>query len=183
MINPKPRFEAVALIHLDATYNLARWLVRDPHIAQDMVQEAYLRALKYYATFRGGDIRPWLLSIVRNTCYTWLQQDSQRRYDVDFNEERDSENMSLFNVQGESNPETLLLCKQEDAKVNSAINALPAIFREVLILRELEELSYEDIAIVANIPPGTVMSRLARARAMLRNSLTRPAEIGAHNGQ
>jgi len=147
------------------------------------VQEAYLRALKYYATFRGGEIRSWLLGIVRNTCYTWLQQDGQRRGDVEFDEERDSENMSLFDAQGENNPEALFMRKQEDAVVNNAINALPVIFREVLILRELEELSYEEIAIVANIPAGTVMSRLARARAMLRNSLVDKSQTGARNGQ
>lgn len=175
LIKPKPRFETVALVHLDAAYNLARWLVRDQHAAQDMVQEAYLRALKYYDTFRGGDhggdIRPWLLGIVRNTCYTWLKQHSQRKEDVEFDEERDGGYFELMYEAGDSNPESLLLKKQEGTQVNLAISRLPAAFREVLILRELEELSYEDIAAVADIPLGTVMSRLSRARAMLRTSL------------
>ena len=177
MIKPKPRFEAVALAHLDASYTLARWLVRDQHAAQDVVQEAYLRALRYYDTFRGGEIRPWLLCIVRNTCYTWLKQQGQRKDDVEFDEERDGENLELtYGISG-NDPESLLLHKQESAKVNQAIETLPAVFREVLILRELEEMSYEDIAAVADIPLGTVMSRLSRARAMLRVALVRTTEL------
>ena len=169
LIKPKPRFEVAALAHLDASYNLARWLVRDPHAAQDAVQEAYLRALRYYDSFRGDDMRPWLLGIVRNTCYTWLKQHSQRRDDVEFDDERDG--VVSADEPSASNPEALLVRKQTGEQVNRAIDVLPAVFREVLILRELEELSYEDIAAVADIPLGTVMSRLARARAMLRTSL------------
>jgi len=171
LIKPKPHFETVALAHLDAAYNLARWLLRDQHAAQDVVQEAYLRALKYYDTFRGGDIRPWLLSIVRNTCYTWLKQRSLRKGDVEFDEENDSESFVAMYEIPENNPEVLLLKKQEGEQVNQAISGLPVTFREVLILREIEGMSYEDIATVTNIPLGTVMSRLSRARAMLRISL------------
>jgi len=171
LIKPKPRFETVALVHLDAAYNLARWLLRDQHAAQDAVQEAYLRAFKYYDMFRGGDIRPWLLGIVRNTCYTWLKQHSRHKEDIEFDEERDGGSFGVMHETPENNPESLLLTKQEGAQINQAISGLPAIFREVLILRELEEMSYEDIAAVANIPLGTVMSRLSRARAMLRISL------------
>ena len=167
-------FESVAMTYLNAAYNLARWLVRDEHIAQDMVQEAYLRALKYRESFRGGDMRPWLLSIVRNTCYTWLEQSRQREDDVEFDEERDSGNCELILEQAEDNPEALIMRKQERMRLNKSINALPSTFREVLILRELEELSYEDIAVVVAIPVGTVMSRLSRARAMLRVALKHP---------
>ena len=167
-------FESVAMTYLNAAYNLARWLVRDEHIAQDMVQEAYLRALKYRESFRGGDMRPWLLSIVRNTCYTWLEQNREREDDVEFDEERDSGNCELILEQAEDNPEALIMRKQERMRLNKSINALPSTFREVLILRELEELSYEDIAVVVAIPVGTVMSRLSRARAMLRVALKHP---------
>jgi RNA polymerase sigma factor (sigma-70 family) len=175
LIERKPQFDAVALTHLDAAYNLARWLVRDEHVAQDMVQEGYLRALKYYDGFRGGsDIRPWLLRIVRNTCYTWLQSSKRDEDRVEFDEERDSSTYESIFDRPDNNPEALLLRKQESERVNLAINALPPAFREVLVLRELEELSYEEIAAVLSIPAGTVMSRLARARAVLRQELNRP---------
>jgi len=167
-------FESLAMTYLNAAYNLARWLLRDEHIAQDMVQEAYLRALKYRESFHGGDMRPWLLSIVRNTCYTWLEQNRQTEGDVEFDEERDSGYCELICEQTENNPESLLMRKQDRMRLNQSINALPSTFREVLILRELEELSYEDIAVVLAIPVGTVMSRLSRARAMLRATLTHP---------
>lgn len=163
-------FEAVALSHLNAVYNLARWLVRDEQVAQDMVQEAYLRALKFHDGLRGADMRPWLLGIVRNTCYTWLKN-NRHGEQVEFDEERDSATHESAFGRAENNPEALLLCKQESARVNQAIAALPPLFREVLVLRELEELSYDEIAVVAGIPAGTVMSRLARARAMLRTEL------------
>jgi len=168
------QFEAAALTHLNAAYNLARWLVRDEHIAQDMVQEAFLRALKYYDSLRGSDMRPWLLSIVRNTCYTWLQSNKRGDEALEFDEDRDSSAYEAAFDRAENNPEALLLHKQESARVNLAIESLPPPFREVLVLRELEDLSYEEIAVVMSIPAGTVMSRLARARAMLRTALLRP---------
>lgn len=173
MIQRAQGFEAVALTHLNAVYNLARWLVRDEHVAQDMVQEAYLRALKFRDGFRGDDMRPWLLGIVRNTCYTWLKNNRHGKEQVEFDEERDSGAYESAVGRAENNPEALLLRKQEAQYVNQAINALPPVFREVLVLRELEELSYEEIAMVVAIPAGTVMSRLARARAMLRTELNR----------
>jgi RNA polymerase sigma factor (sigma-70 family) len=175
LIERKPRFDTVALTHLDAAYNLARWLVRDEHVAQDMVQDAYLRALKYYDGFRGGDdIRPWLMRIVRNTCYTWLQSSKRDEDRIEFDEERDSGTYESVFDRADSNPEAVLLRKQEGERVNLAISALPPAFREVLVLRELEEFSYDEIAAVVSIPAGTVMSRLARARAMLRKELDRP---------
>lgn len=165
------RFEAAALTHLNAAYNLARWLVRDEHIAQDMVQEAYLRALKYYDSLRGDDMRPWLLSIVRNTCYTWLQNNKRGDETVEFDEERDSGSYEAAFNRADNNPEAVLLHKQESVRITRAIECLPPPFREVIVLRELEELSYEEIAVVMSTPAGTVMSRLARARAMLRTAL------------
>lgn len=175
MIKRKPRFDAVALTHLDAAYNLARWLVRDEQVAQDMVQDGYLRALKYYDGFReGSDMRPWLLRIVRNTCYTWLQSSKRDEDRVEFDDERDSSAYESVFDRADNNPEALLIRKQEGERVNLAISILPPAFREVLVLRELEELSYEEIAAVLSIPAGTVMSRLARARVMLRKELNRP---------
>lgn len=165
------RFEAAMLPHLNAAYNLARWLLRDDQHAQDVVQESYLRGLRFFDSFRGEDARPWLLGIVRNTCYTLLHNDVRAGEQVEFDEERDSgaQDSTLHRV--DDNPEGLLLQKLEKARIDKAIEELPPVFREVIVLRELEELSYEEISQVAAIPLGTVMSRLARARAMLRAAL------------
>lgn len=173
MIKQAQHFERVALPHLNAAYNLARWLVRDEHIAQDMVQEAYMRALKYFSGFHGDDFRPWILSIVRNTCYTWLQANKSGEGTLEFDENLDSETYALAVGNTNNNPEALLLGKQERSRVNLAIGSLPPVFREVLVLRELEDMSYDEIATVAGIPAGTVMSRLARARTMLRALLNK----------
>ena len=159
------------LPHLGAAYNIARWLLRDDHIAQDVVQDAYLRALKYFDNFRGEEARPWLLSIVRNTCFTWLKDHGRAGEQVEFDEERDSEVNDLSLQRSVDNPEQLLIQKMESVQINQAITGLPPIYREVIVLRELEEMSYEEIALVASVPIGTVMSRLARARAMLRSAL------------
>lgn len=171
------RFEAAVLPHLDAAFNLARWLLRDDQGARDVVQEAYLRAFRFFDGFYGGDARPWLLAIVRNACYTWLRDRGHEPEQVEFDEERDSES-ALPGFPGASgnpgNPEQLLLQKVERERIDAAIEKLPPAFREVLILREIEEMSYEEIAQVAAIPAGTVMSRLARARRMLRDLLGRP---------
>lgn len=164
------RFEAAVLPHLDAAYNLARWLLRDEQSAQDVVQEAYLRAFRFFDGFRGGEARPWLLGIVRNTCFTWLGQSG--RDHVEFDEARDSGALDARDELAANDPLHLLARKLERAQVNAAIAALPPLFREVLILREMEELSYDEIAQVAGIPLGTVMSRLSRARALLRAALT-----------
>ncbi len=163
------RFEAAVLPHLDAAYNLARWLLRDEQSAQDVVQEAYLRAFRFFDGFRGGDARPWLLSIVRNTCFTWLRE---RGHDhVEFDEERDHDQRDPALHETGDGPDHLLERKLERAQVNAAIATLAPLYREVLVLREIESLSYEEIAQVAGIPTGTVMSRLSRARAMLRTAL------------
>ncbi len=164
------RFEAAALPHLDAAYNLARWLLRDEHHAQDVVQEADLRRFRDCDSFRGTEARPWRLGIVRNICDTWLTNSGQAAEHVEFDEERDSGDDA-----NQDNPETLLLQKCERASLDQAIEALSPAFREVLVLRELEDLSYAEIAQVAAIPVGTVMSRLARARALLRTALKQAA--------
>jgi RNA polymerase sigma-70 factor, ECF subfamily len=163
------RFNAEVLPCLDAAYNLARWLVRDEHVAEDIVQDAFLRAFRYFGSFRGGQPRPWLLGIVRNCCYTWFVQQKRAAEFVSV----DEADAPVFDRQGVAEtPETLLAQKMERAHVTDAIARLPLPFREVLVLREIEELSYEEIAQMLEIPQGTVMSRLSRARGQLRNHLT-----------
>jgi len=157
------RFQEIALPHLDAAYNLARWLARNDADAQDIVQEAFLRAFKSFSGFRGASGRPWLLAIVRNTCYTWLRQ-HRRAHPVD----RDA------------NPEAILAASEERRLFDAALDKLPIEFREAVVLRDVEELSYKEIAAVAAIPIGTVMSRLARGRRMLYAELTRMREGGGH---
>jgi RNA polymerase sigma-70 factor, ECF subfamily len=166
----RSRFESEVLPCLDAAYSLARWLVRDEHVAEDVVQDAYLRAFRYFGSFRGGDARPWLLGIVRNVCYSWfVQQKRTREFE---SEMEDADAPSLDGQDRIQTPETLLLQKVERAQVTAAISNLPLAFREVLVLREIEELSYEDIARVLDIPKGTVMSRLSRARRLLQEYLS-----------
>lgn len=152
-------YEEALLPHLDAAYNLARWLTRDERDAEDVVQEAYLRAFKHFDAFKGGDARPWLLAIVRNTYYTWIQRN--RPSEVAFDEEKDT------HVSEVSDPETLMLKEADRQLIRRAMRKLPAEFLEVIVLREFEELSYKEIAEVVQVPVGTVMSRLARARRRL----------------
>ena len=165
--NQIPNFEQVVLPHLDAAYNLARWLTRNTQDAEDVVQEAYLRAFRFFGGFHGGNARTWLLKIVRNTCYTWLHQNRAQRSATAFDEQLHTD------VAESENPETLLLRKDDGQLLNQALDELPPEFREVLVLLELEGLSYKEIAEVVGIPIGTVMSRLARARHRLRESVTR----------
>lgn len=158
-------FENDLLPHLDAAYNLARWLTRNDQDAEDVVQEACLRAFRFFGGFRGGNTRAWLLKIVRNTCYTQLQKNRPREL-ATFDEEIHSEDDDSMN------PETLLLRSADSQLLREALEELPVNFREVLVLRELEGLSYSEIAEVSNIRLGTVMSSLSRARDRLRQSLT-----------
>jgi RNA polymerase sigma-70 factor (ECF subfamily) len=160
----RARFEQALLPHLGAAYNLARWLMRDDHSAEDAVQEAYVRALKSFGGFHGVDGRGWLLAIVRNVCYTWLQQQRSRGPVASFDE--------AHHGADPLNPETLVLRKEEQQTVRQAVDELPAELREVVVLRELEGLSYKEIAAIADIPLGTVMSRLARARERLHQCLS-----------
>ena len=158
------------LSNLNAAYNLARWLTRNDTAAEDVVQEAYLRALKHFGSFRGTDVRPWLLAIVRNTFYTWLRQNRSTERQIPFDEE------IHFSEDDHLNPEELLVQKANKNLVRQAIEGLPAEFREVIVLRELEGLSYKQIADVTETPVGTVMSRLARARKRLEQSLIQSRE-------
>jgi len=166
----KRRFEQLVLPHLSAAYNLARWLTRNDHDAEDVVQEAVLRAYRFFDGLR-GEPKPWLLAIVRNACFTWLQ--ANRPADtVAFNE-----SIAEFLPTEDDGPEDQAMRNCDRKMLNAAIAALPAQFREVLILRELEDLSYKDMARVADVPIGTVMSRLARARRLLAQSLRTQSDI------
>jgi RNA polymerase sigma-70 factor (ECF subfamily) len=165
------RFETEVLPHLDAAYNLARWLLRDEHAAEDVVQDAYIRAFQYFDSFRGGDARPWLLGIVRNACYTRFQQKTRTPQTANLDDDPEMY-VPMVDARGQvQTPETMLDQKQLGAQISAAIAGLPMAFREVLILREIEEMSYDDIASIMQIPTGTVMSRLSRARAMLKEQL------------
>ena len=161
----RERFEEHVLPHLDAAYNLARWLTRNEHDAQDIVQESYMRAYKFFDSFRMGNARPWLLKIVRNTSYTWLQQNRPRDLTANIDDSLDIESK-------EPSPEAQLLRTDDAGRVRQALEDLPVEFREVMIMRELEELSYKEIAEVTATPVGTVMSRLARGRKRLQQSLS-----------
>jgi len=160
------RFEEIALPHLHAAYNLARWLVRNDHDAEDIVQEAYLRAFKFFGGYRGGESRTWLLTIVRNTCYTWLQRNRARELTDSIDETADEVGLDF------SNPELQLVQDVDAQMVHAALAELPLEFREVMVMRELEELSYKEIATIADLPIGTVMSRLARGRKRLQALLS-----------
>ena len=170
------RFEKAVLPHLDAAYNLARWLTRSDHDAEDVAQEAYMRAFRFFDSFRGGDSRSWLLTIVRNTCYTWLKQNRTHELTTAFDEE-------IHSVDSDTpNPETMLLQSVDNQLLRQSLEELPVEFREVVILHDLEGLSYKEIAVIANIPMGTVMSRLARARKGLEQSLANRMKKGVQNG-
>jgi RNA polymerase sigma-70 factor (ECF subfamily) len=162
-----PNFEQAVLPHLDAAYNLARWLTRSEQNAEDVVQEAYLRAFRFFPGFRGGDARAWLMKIVRNAFYTWLQVNRPLQDAAEFDE-------NLFPPDSSApNPEELVLQNDSGTMVRKALEELPPNFREVLVLRELEGMSYREISEITGMPVGTVMSSLSRARGCLRQVLTR----------
>ena len=158
-------FDRTFLPHMDAAYNLARWLVRDDHDAQDVVQEAYLRAVRFAGGFRGGDPCAWILAIVRNTAFSWLRRNRGSDAPAEFDEK----------LHGGSTEETGLeadaVRKADGAMIRAALEELPDEFREVIVMRDIEGLSYKEIADAADVPIGTVMSRLARARGRLARSL------------
>jgi len=163
----RERFEQTVLPHLDAAYNLARWLTRNDQDAQDVTQEACLRAFRFFDGYQGGNLRAWLLTIVRNTCYTWLHQNRPPDTNEVFDEEIHGVEFS-----GGPSPELQALAGADKETLRRALEELPDVFREVLILREIEGMSYKEIADVASVSLGTVMSRLARARARLRQALS-----------
>jgi RNA polymerase sigma-70 factor, ECF subfamily len=162
------RFEQLVLPHLDAAFNLSRWLMRGRADAEDVAQEAMLRAFRFFSGFHGGDARAWLLQIVRNTCYTWLEKNRSVDLTTEFDE-------ALY-PQAAVTPETLAIAGDNRERLTRALEELPARFREVLILRELEGCSYKEIAAITSVPIGTVMSALARARQRLQRVLTEESE-------
>jgi RNA polymerase sigma-70 factor (ECF subfamily) len=157
-------FDETILPHLDAAHNLARWLVRGSGDADDVVQEACLRAFRYFGTFRGGNARAWLLSIVRTTAFRWLEKNRGQLLTTAFDEEIHSDGF------GSSNPEAVLLQRADTQLLEEVMHQLPHRLREVLVLRELEGLSYKEMAEVLGIPTGTVMSSLFRARERFRSA-------------
>ena len=159
----RQRFERLMLPHLGAAYNLARWLTRSDCDAEDVVQEAYLRAYRFFDSFH-GEPRPWLLAVVRNTCFTWLKQHARREPAAPFDEAVHGGDVLT--------PEQLCARKDTQQVLHKALEELPAEFREVVVLRELEGHSYKEIAAIAGIPLGTVMSRLTRARTRLQEFLS-----------
>jgi RNA polymerase sigma factor (sigma-70 family) len=164
-------FEALVLPHLDAAYNLARWLLRSEQAAEDAVQEASMRAFRYIETLRGDDARPWLLGIVRNTCFTMLERTRSQPQWVDF-DEAEFEAALGEAQQRDTDPEVQLQQRRIRLQIDAAIRALSPPLREVIVLREFEDLDYAQIAKVVAVPVGTVMSRLARARGKLRAMLS-----------
>jgi RNA polymerase sigma factor (sigma-70 family) len=166
-------FEQAILPHLDVVYNLAHWLMRNEQDAQDVAQEAYLLAFRFFPCFRGGEARAWLLKIVRNTCYTWLHANRPLQDAAEFDE-------NVFSPDSRApNPEEAVLQNDSNTLVRKALEKLPPNFRKVLILRELEGMSYRKIADITGMPAGTVMSSLSRARGRLRQVLTTLMNVDA----
>jgi len=163
--NQLARFEAATLPHLDAAYTLARYLLGNDDDANDALQESFLRALKYFDGYRGGDARAWLLAIVRNTSRSWLRRERGDTPTVEFDEELHSGAVE------EEHPEAQLLRAADRERVRQALDQLPLEFREVIVLRELQGLSYQEIGEICKVPAGTVMSRLSRARKRLEQAL------------
>jgi RNA polymerase sigma-70 factor (ECF subfamily) len=170
------RFEALALPHLDAAYNLARWMTRNTSDAEDVAQEAMLRAFRFFDGFRGEDARVWLLTIVRNTYLTWIRRQLPQQNSAEFDERLHTD------IETALTPESEFLRQATSEQVRRAIEQLPAEFREVILMRELEQMSYKEIAAVTQTPLGTVMSRLSRGRSVLRQLIAgqRRAEAKHH---
>jgi RNA polymerase sigma-70 factor (ECF subfamily) len=158
------RFEQLVLPHVDAAFNLARWLLRKREDAEEVAQEALLRACRFFQGFHGGDARAWLLQIVRNTCYSWLEKNRPRELMVEFDEE--------LHPQAVATPESIAMADEDRERLTRALETLPPRFREVLVLREFEGCSYKEIAAITSMPIGTVMSSLSRARRQLCSVLS-----------
>ena len=166
--NGLPDFDRDVLPHLDAAYNLARWLLSNPADAEDAVQDACLRAFRFFDGFRGDDSRAWLLKIVRNTCYSWIKKNRPTSPSEQFDE-------TVHSGDGpREDAEAKLVSHVESERLRAALESLPAPLREILVLREIEELSYKEISNVKGVPMGTVMSGLSRARQRLRANLADP---------
>ncbi|HXA56846.1 MAG TPA: sigma-70 family RNA polymerase sigma factor [Candidatus Acidoferrum sp.] len=163
----RARFEQLVMPHLDAAFNLARWMLKSRADAEDVAQEAMLRAWRFFGGHHGGDARAWLLQIVRNTCYSWLEKNRPAEMRTEFDEE--------LHQPVSANPESLAIAASNRERLARALEELPPRFREVLVLRELEGCSYKEISAITAIPIGTVMSALARARQRLQRALGNPS--------
>lgn len=169
-----PRFEAVVLVHLDAAHNLARWLTRDAAGADDAVQDACLRAFRFFDQLHGPSPKAWFMAVVRNACLDWLKNQRISGADEPYDEE--------LHTAGATESLDTTVARDSDARwVREGIAALPREYREVLVLRELEELSYKEISAIVEVPIGTVMSRLSRGRDLLQRRLTQARR--AHEGK
>jgi len=168
------RFEMLVLPHLDAAYNLARWLLRSGADAEDVAQEALLRSYRFFHSFHGGDVRAWLLQIVRNTCYTYMEKNRRVKDMTEFDEE--------LHGPPSPTPEALAIAGDDRARLTHALESLSPRYREVIVLRELEGCSYKEIATIVSIPVGTVMSTLSRARRQLHLALSNPTREEANRG-
>ncbi len=161
------RFRDAALPYLDDAFTLARYLMRNTADAEDAVQECYLRALRHFDSYRGHAMKPWLLTILRNVCNAEFARRSRHETPTDWSEDDPKSEQPMWQ-ETQASPETALLRAQDDATIRRLVDTLPAVFREAIVLREMNDLSYQEIAEVVGVPVGTVMSRMARARAMLR---------------
>jgi len=179
MTDKSRRFEAQALPHLDAAYNLARWLVRPPLDADDIMQDAMLRAYRAFDSRRGEDVKPWLLTIVRN-CFLSAVRQAKRKEDVPLPTDSEIALADQSLIAGGPDPEAAAIQMDAHRQFNDLLASVPAEFREVLVLREMEDLSYGEIAQIVGIPVGTVMSRLARGRALLKENWHLSAGGGHH---
>jgi RNA polymerase sigma-70 factor, ECF subfamily len=164
------RFRDAALPHLDEVYTLARYLMRNTNDAEDAVQECYLRALRHFDSYRGPAMKPWLLAILRNVCNTEFKRRSRGEVPTDYAQDESVAGEMPIWQEAQTSPEKMILQQQDSATIRRLVEELPAPFREAIVLREMNDLSYKEIAEVAGVPVGTVMSRLARARAMLRSA-------------
>ena len=171
------RFEALVLPHFNAAYNMARWMTRNTSDAEDVTQEAMLRAFRFFDTFRGENGRVWLMTIVRNTCLTWIRRQLPQHNSAEFDERLHTD------LEASLTPELEYLRQATGEQVRRAIEHLPPEYREVVLMRELEQMSYKEIAAVTQSPLGTVMSRISRGRSMLRQLITalRSAEVKQHD--
>ncbi len=175
----RAQFERQVLPHLDAAFSLARWLTRDAVQAEEAVQEAYLRALRFFGTFRGEDARPWILGVVRNACFSLLAREKSGAA-AQFDEEAHGEEAVAQGtvLRFPVDPEAAAIERAERERVHRCLRALPADYREAVVLREIHGCSYKEIAHIADVPIGTVMSRLARGRKLLQRSLAGLRERG-----
>ena len=169
----RARFERLVLPHMDAAFSLARWLTRDTAQAEEAMQESFLRAFRYFGAFRGEDARPWLLGIVRNSCYTILQRENEAAASAEFDEDLHGEESAAPGalLRFPVDPEAAAIERAERELVRRCLRDLPPEYREAVVLRELHGCSYREIAHIAEVPLGTVMSRLARGRKLLQRAL------------